>query len=96
VLLTDHGVDALHPQTEAWESLDAPEGFFDSAPRSQMYEFTAPEGDMLYCRNCQQVDFYGPGDSYPCLAIKGSGRIRIPNGVSVRIFAGKDGVARWM
>jgi len=61
-----------------------------------MYTYSALEKEMeLFCRNCQAIRFFGPGDSYPCVVIKGSGRIRVPTGVAVTIFAGVDGMARW-
>ena len=82
-------------QTQAWQELDAPEGFFDSVPRREYYDFKVPEGDMLHCRTCVEVSFFAAGDSYPFLVIKGSGRIRVPNGVSIRVYPGSYGVAMW-
>jgi len=82
-------------QAAAWEGLDEnlPEGFFESAQRSLAYQVSAPEGGMaLYSRGCWRVDFFGPGDSYPYVVMMGSGKIRVPEGVSVQIFSG---VVRW-
>jgi len=46
----------------------------------------------LYSRGCWRADFFGPGDSYPYVVMMGSGKIRVPEGVSVQIFSG---VVRW-
>jgi len=61
-------------------------------PLPAHYDFSADQG-ILYCRSCIEVAFFLQGDQFPFLSIKGSGQVRIPNGVSVRVFRGKDGAA---
>jgi hypothetical protein len=82
----------------SWHGLDShlTEDFWLEAQRMPEYnlQVTLPKGVMLYCRNCQEVAFYR---FWPVLdlIIKGSGQIRVQNGVSVRIISGTHGVARW-
>lgn len=61
-------------------------------PLPSHYDFSPDQG-ILYCRSCIEVAFFYQGDQFPFLSIKGSGHVRIPPHVSVRVFRGKDGAA---